>query len=59
MSRDIVKQGEWGYGDVNGLAKAVDIAYKKWLKKNGLEPEGVKNKGGRPRSFSYGKKTEN
>ena len=58
MSRDIVKQGEWGYGDVNGLSKAVDVAYKKWMKKHGLEPEGVKNKGGRPRKFSYGKNTE-
>ena len=58
MTRETIKQGEWGYGDVNGLSKAVDVAYKKWMKKHGLEPEGVKNKGGRPRKFSYGKNTE-
>jgi hypothetical protein len=57
---NIIKQGDWGYGDTHGLAKAVDVGYKKWLKKNGLEPEGNhRNKGGRPRkNFSYGKKTE-
>ena len=58
MTRETIKQGEWGYGDVSGLSKAVDVAYKKWMKKHGLEPEGVKNKGGRPRKFSYGKNTE-
>jgi hypothetical protein len=52
MNREIIKQGDWGYGDVNGLAKAVDIGYRKWLKKNGLEPEGPN----RRKSFSYGKK---
>jgi hypothetical protein len=50
---EIIKQGDWGYGDTAGLAKAVDVGYRKWLKKNGLEPEGY----GRSRaSFSYGKK---
>tara|TARA_Y100001951_G_C11286435_1_gene269037 strand:+ start:1144 stop:1311 length:168 start_codon:yes stop_codon:yes gene_type:complete len=42
MQREIIKQGDWGYGDVNGLAKEVDVGYRKWLKKNGLEPEGIK-----------------
>ena len=56
MSRDIIKQGDWGYGDTKGLAKAVDIGYKKWLKKNGLEPEGY---GGKKNTFSYGKKKDN
>jgi len=52
MTRDIIKQGDWGYGDTKGLAKAVDVGYQKWLKKKGLEPEGYKtNKG----NFSYGK----
>ena len=57
MSNNIIKQGDWGYGDTHGLAKAVDVGYRKWLKKNGLEPEsygGKKNK----TTFSYGKKTE-
>jgi len=51
---EIIRQGEWGYGDTKGLAKAVDVGYRKWLKKNGLEPEGYggKNRGG----FTYGKK---
>ena len=52
MSRDIIKQGDWGYGDVAGLAKDVDKGYKKFLKKYGLEPEGP-NKG-RPKRISYG-----
>ena len=42
MQREIIKQGEWGYGDTSGLAKAVDKGYRKWLKKNNLEPEGIK-----------------
>lgn len=54
--QDIIKQGDWGYGDTTGLAKAVDAGYKKWLKKNGLEPEGYGGKSN-TRSFSYGKKT--
>ena len=49
MTRDIIQQGDWGYGDTAGLAKAVDVGYKKWLKKNGLEPEGY-----RKSSFNYG-----
>jgi hypothetical protein len=52
MSRDIIKQGDWGYGDVAGLAKDVDKGYKKFLKKYGLEPEGP-NKG-RAKRISYG-----
>mgnify|MGYP001309546098 CR=1 FL=1 len=52
MQREIIKQGEWGYGDTNGLAKAVDVGYRKWLKKNKLEPEGHKR-------ISYGKNTKN
>jgi len=58
MTRDTVKQGDWGYGDVNGLAKEVDDAYKRWLVKRGLEPEGPNKTKGRPRKFSYGKKTK-
>tara|TARA_B100000745_G_scaffold150509_1_gene98386 strand:- start:810 stop:980 length:171 start_codon:yes stop_codon:yes gene_type:complete len=54
MSRDIIKQGDWGYGDTKGLAKDVDKGYKKFLKKYGLEPEGY---GGKKNTFSYGKKT--
>jgi len=40
---EIIRQGDWGYGDTKGLEK------------NGLEPEGYggKNRG----SFNYGKKT--
>jgi hypothetical protein len=52
MTREIIKQGDWGYGDTKGLAKAVDVGYRKWLKKNGLEPEGPK---ARPNRLSYGK----
>jgi hypothetical protein len=54
--QDIIKQGDWGYGDTTGLAKEVDAGYKKWLKKNGLEPEGYNNKKNRM-SFNYGKKS--
>ena len=54
MSRDIIKQGDWGYGDVAGLAKDVDKGYKKFLKKHGLEPEGPKDSKGRPKRISYG-----
>jgi len=54
--QDIIKQGDWGYGDTTGLAKEVDDGYKKWLKKNGLEPEGYNNKKNRV-SFNYGKKS--
>ena len=53
---DIIKQGDWCYGDTAGLAKAVDVGYKKWLKKNGLEPESYGVKKNRV-SFNYGKKT--
>jgi hypothetical protein len=53
---EIIKQGDWGYGDTKGLAKAVDVGYRKWLKKNGLEPEGYNSKSNKG-SFSYGKKT--
>jgi hypothetical protein len=49
-SGDIIQQGEWGYGDVDGLAKEVNEGYKKFLKKNGLEPEGL-----RPKKIAYGK----
>jgi hypothetical protein len=59
MTRDIIQQGDWGYGDTKGLAKAVDVGYQKWLKKNGLEPEGYNkktNKGNYTEMrFSYGK----
>ena len=55
MQREIIKQGDWGYGDVHGLAKDVDVGYRKWLKKNGLEPEGPN----RPKKLSYGKNTKN
>ena len=55
MTRDIIQQGDWGYGDTKGLAKAVDAGYRKWLKKNGLEPEGYNNKKN-PVGFNYGKK---
>jgi|TARA_R110002051_G_scaffold309072_1_gene381480 hypothetical protein len=55
MTREIIKQGDWGYGDTHGLAKAVDVGYRKWLKKNGLEPEGPRN---RPKRLSYGKNTK-
>ena len=55
MTRDIIQQGDWGYGDTKGLAKAVDVGYRKWLKKNGLEPEGYSNKKNRV-GFNYGKK---
>jgi len=48
VAGEIIKQGEWGYGDLHGLAKDVDAGYRKWLKKNGLEPEG-------PRRIAYGK----
>jgi hypothetical protein len=58
MSRDIIQQGDWGYGDTAGLAKAVDKGYKKFLKKYGLEPEGPKSRRGRPKSLSYGNKTK-
>ncbi len=51
---DIIKQGDWGYGDTKGLAKAVDVGYQKWLKKNGLEPEGYNRKTNKG-NFSYGK----
>jgi hypothetical protein len=54
--QDIIKQGDWGYGDTAGLAKEVDAGYKKWLKKNGLEPEGYNNKKNRG-VFNYGKKS--
>ena len=54
MTRDIIQQGDWGYGDTKGLAKAVDVGYQKWLKKNGLEPEGY-NKKTNKKNFSYGK----
>jgi len=38
-----------------GAQKEFNDAYKKWAKKNGLEPK--LNKGGRPRkAFNYGKK---
>ena len=30
---EIIRQGDWGYGDTKGLAKAVDVGYRKWLKK--------------------------
>ena len=53
---EIIKQGDWGYGDTKGLAKAVDVGYRKWLKKNGLEPEGYGGKRNTSRNFSYGKK---
>jgi len=51
---EIIRQGDWGYGDTKGLAKAVDVGYRKWLKKNGLEPEGygratTRTVGGTPR----------
>ena len=52
VAGEIIKQGEWGYGDLHGLAKDVDRGYKKWLKKNGLEPEGP-NKS--PQRLAYGK----
>jgi hypothetical protein len=62
MSRDIIQQGDWGYGDTKGLAKAVDVGYRKWLKKNGLEPEGYGGKSQAvlkgKKSFSYGNKTK-
>ena len=54
MTRDIIQQGDWGYGDTKGLAKAVDAGYRKWLKKNGLEPEGY---GGKNKGFSMGRST--
>ncbi len=53
VAGEIIKQGEWGYGDTKGLAKAVDVGYQKWLKKNGLEPEGPSRK-----RLTYGKKSE-
>jgi len=52
---EIIRQGDWGYGNTKGLAKAVDVGYRKWLKKNGLEPEGYGGKRSAG-SFSYGKK---
>jgi len=55
MSRDIIKQGDWGYGDLDGLAKAVDAGYKKWLKKNGLESNAPKTQKNR---ILYGKVAE-
>jgi hypothetical protein len=57
VSRDIIKQGEWGYGDTNGLAKEVNEGYKKFLKKYGLESETI-HKGGRPRKIVFGKGEE-
>ena len=51
VAGEIIKQGDWGYGDVHGLAKDVDAGYKKWLKKNGLEPEGPKTR----KRLAYGK----
>lgn len=56
--QDIIKQGDWGegYGNTTGLAKAVDVGYRKWLKKNGLEPEGYGGKKSRA-TFNYGKKS--
>lgn len=56
VAGEIIKQGEWGYGNTAGLAKAVDVGYRKWLKKNGLEPEGPHK--ARPKRLSYGKNTE-
>lgn len=55
MSRDIIKQGDWGYGDLDGLAKSVDGAYKKWLKKKGLESNAPKTQKNR---ILYGKGAE-
>jgi len=52
---EIIRQGDWGYGDTTGLAKEVDAGYRKWLKKNGLEPEGYGGKRTK-RDFNYGKK---
>ena len=52
VSGEIIKQGDWGYGDVHGLAKDVETKYKKWLKKKGLEPEGPKTR----KRIAYGKK---
>lgn len=54
MAGEIIKQGEWGYGDTVGLAKDVDKGYKKFLKKYGLEPEGPKSR----KRLAYGKKSE-
>ena len=58
---DIIKQGDWGYGDTTGLAKEVEAGYKKWLEKNGLEPEGygratTRTVGGTPRKKYLKKK---
>ena len=62
MSKDIIQQGDWGYGDTKGLAKAVDDGYRKWLKKRGLEPEGYGGKSQEAlkgkRSCSYGNKNK-
>ena len=51
VAGEIIKQGEWGYGDTAGLAKDVDKGYKKFLKKYGLEPEGPKSR----KRLAYGK----
>ena len=48
-SGDIIQQGEWGYGNVDGLSKDVNEGYKKFLKKNGLEHELSAFQGGRPK----------
>jgi len=70
--RQILQQGDWGYGDINGLAKEVDVGYRKWLAKNNLEPEGPGRGGSRSKAalvnpklkkkeasnFSYGKKNK-
>ena len=37
---DIIKQGEWGNGDLTGAHKEVEEGYVKFLKKFGLQREG-------------------
>ena len=37
---DIIRQGEWGVGDLTGAHKEVEEGYVKFLKKFGLQREG-------------------
>jgi hypothetical protein len=36
--QDIIQQGDWGYGDTDGLHAEFEAGYKKFMAKNNQEP---------------------
>ena len=51
---EIIRQGEWGIGDLTGAHKEVEEGYVKFLKKFGLQREGFGRGRGTGETFIYG-----